>query len=391
MNELESKARSSKKNSDNLSRETGTAKYLDKEYYKNYRTWRKKNTFGYYLDNDENRLTYRDGFGLIKQYPEAEERAVLNKANGIVVFTLMIYTLITVLGSIAIPGFVSNTDIKVGTNYFRELISGSEWTVLAFLFLINVCSRLVPFVIILKILKMPLNIMLPLKTKNRKIIYSEALPAAVMNVFICFVLNQFYLHFLGKTGIDINITFELPENRAVLVLTLLLETVLVTITNEILVRGACMQLLRQFGDGYAIIITSLITAVESFDLRMSFCLFINSLIIGYFTIKTGSVMTAIVMRMAMRAFTILLLCMSAEPAPDYAYVHTAVLVLAGTLIPLIIMCVAREKNNDRMYLDIKDTFLSDYEKFMYFFTSPAVLIWLAVCFAISMCTVPMKI
>ncbi len=383
--------RSRKKQNSSVLRDSSSLQNLDREYITNYRAWRRRNRFGFYMDDPDNELTYREGDARIDQIPDVRERVVINRITGIIMLSMILYTIINYSMNLLAPVFNPNLDLRFGSDYFRELVRGNEWTVFLLTFVTGMVSRLIPLVIIIKVIKMPLNVMAPVKVRNKHILYMAAIPAALLNTCICFIFNQFYLHFLAGMGVNIHIVHDLPESRVVLALTLIMETVIFPMIGEIMISGAAMQLLRQFGDGYAIFVTTLMTTMSCFDVRMIFCIMINSVIIGYFTLRTGSAMTAVIMRVIVRITSVALIFLSDHSMSEYATLNTVIFLFVSILISVVLLFWFQIKYNDKMTLDLKDTFLTGYEKLMYFFTCPYTLIWLAMCISITLASVPLAL
>lgn len=70
----------------------------------------------------------------------------------------------------------------------------------------------------------------------------------------------------------------------------------ITFLQELFFRGIVLFRLREFGDRFAIFITSLLFAIYPMDLLHSVKWFILSLALSYFTIKSGSLLLAIAVR-----------------------------------------------------------------------------------------------
>lgn len=68
------------------------------------------------------------------------------------------------------------------------------------------------------------------------------------------------------------------------------------IVSELLMRGMVLHSLRQFGDAYAILISALVSTLCVHNLTQMCYVFISAVIIGHFALRSGSMVTAVIMR-----------------------------------------------------------------------------------------------
>ena len=69
--------------------------------------------------------------------------------------------------------------------------------------------------------------------------------------------------------------------------------VLPAFIEEIVFRGAIMQSLRRFGDGFALLVSSVLFAVVHGNFVQAPYAFLMGLVIGYFVLRTGSLWAGI--------------------------------------------------------------------------------------------------
>lgn len=80
---------------------------------------------------------------------------------------------------------------------------------------------------------------------------------------------------------------------------ILVTTIVVCLFEELLFRGLILFSLRIFGDGFAIIITAGLFAIFKQNVLDIICWFFISLVICYFTLRAGSMLVAVVCRIAL--------------------------------------------------------------------------------------------
>lgn len=374
-------------------RETASVRHLDKEFSGSYRRWRldNKGRYGFFYNDIKNEYTYQDGRGFIRDIPEYSEKCVLSNVNRAISCIMIVYLLLNTLITFIFPALLSDTfGVNIGVDYTRNNYYGDETTFIIYKYITGILKKLVPISLLGMITGMPLNIMIPIKTSNKEL-FSTAIPAALFiaaagSVMMIPLKNIFsYMH----AGLDLNLPISADSSNMTLLI--ILSVLIVPVLSEIFVHGACLQLLRQFGDGYALMITSLITAVSSDDIRLVLFFFMISLAIGYFTLRTGSVITAIVMRITVSGFFYVQSFLGTIEDERMSSILVTLLILICLVMGLIFIIHFLIVNNHKVSLPLKQTYLSTYEKMMSFFTTPSVILWLTGVFAVTICSLPLDL
>jgi uncharacterized protein len=85
---------------------------------------------------------------------------------------------------------------------------------------------------------------------------------------------------------------------------LLSLTLIPAVFEELFFRGVLMHSLRRHGDGFALILSSALFALMHYNIYMVLNAFLMGLLIGYFVIRTGSIITGILMHLANNLLTV---------------------------------------------------------------------------------------
>ena len=94
------------------------------------------------------------------------------------------------------------------------------------------------------------------------------------------------------------------------------------------------------------------------------------------------------MRIIVRGASTALVYLSDASRPGFSRVGIAVFLFVSLVICIVLLTIFHLKYNDKMSLDIKQTYLSGYEKVMCFISCPLTMLWFAICFAVTIYTVP---
>lgn len=128
----------------------------------------------------------------------------------------------------------------------------------------------------------------------------KTFPLALPIVLAGSVLGAFAAELLqwGMTALGHYVaipSYSIPDEPLELILSVVLLTVIPAVLEEVLFRGLIMQGLRCFGDGIALVASSVLFALAHFNLMQGANALIMGLIIGYFVLRTGSVWIGVVL------------------------------------------------------------------------------------------------
>lgn len=279
-------------------------RYQDKAYNEMFKAWRRqrRDSIGFYYVSKPNELTYLDGYGFVTDYPEAAERNALRRVMNVIGTTMIILGVIDLLYKYAAPNLLAAFGADIYFDKYTKTFYGNEWLILGIDAFFSIIKRLIPLLYVYKKMQMPVKVMIPTRITN-KTLFRYAIPAMLFTAGCCTAASGVYDRILAFCGISKDKLFDIPDSKAVLVLFLIVHIIVIPIISEIHTRGALLQLLRQFGDGFAIVVTALLTALITYNLSTFCYVFVTSIVIGYFTVRTGSVVTAVLMRITAAAIS----------------------------------------------------------------------------------------
>jgi len=166
-------------------------------------------------------------------------------------------------------------------------------------------------VIIIKLFDMPLMEGLPMKRPGSPGVVLAAvgccLGASVIGVYFSGYVVQICENVVGAAyAMPGMIPGNMTDKLAVL-LRIIAITIVPAVFEEVLFRGAVLQPLRRCGDSFAIIMSSVLFAFSHKNLEQGPNAFVVGLVFGYFAIRTGSLITPIIMHLANNVFAALLI------------------------------------------------------------------------------------
>lgn len=177
----------------------------------------------------------------------------------------------------------------------------------------------VPILFIATMIRIPWNVAFPMRRPRA----SLAIPA----IFICLgasMLGSILSNMLSYTietvfdVVPIMPEMPIPEGIAANVVYILSMTLLPAIFEEMMFRGVILQSLRRFGDGFAIITSAILFGMCHNNLVQGPNAFIMGLVIGYFVVRTGSLLTGMLIHFVNNGLAVVFTYM-AETMTDTQY------------------------------------------------------------------------
>lgn len=368
-------------------------KHQDEEYNVAYKKWRAdgNNSFAYNYVNDTREHAYLDGRGFIEQSPDAIEKSSLMKNMSIIGTILVISLLIQTIGKYLYIYISKFLGCDVNYDIISGLSNASDGYIILMNYVIQIFGYVFPAILLMRFLKLPPVVIFPLKVINKDM-HKIAIPA----IMVMFTIGNYgimlFEKVLGVMDIKITeLTFFLPKTQGLAVLSILLNLVISPIIIEFCLRGAIMQSLRQFGDDFALIITSIISALMIHNFTYSLCAFMLSLVIGYFVLRTGSLLTGIVMRIFFFSASYGVYLVRFLYTEDMVNFITSIIFFSFITIGFFIILMTIRKKRDFAFLSIQKTYITTKEKLLYSISTLPIIVWIMYVFILTLMSMSFKI
>lgn len=315
----------------NLASKPPQVKYKnqDSDYNNAYRKWQSESRIflGHPDPDNPNEMIYQDGVGIIAENRTAAERRSLVYVHSVIMWAMVFYLIIELCFSSVLPPVLGMLGAHIGTDAVTGLMYGNDVIVIIMMYIGETVKRLIPFLMMKKALNMPINIALPMKIYDREA-FGIAIPAALMCFPLLSAFSGLYNRLLSTVGImPYNNIVPHMNTMAGSVAAVFISVIYVPFISELLMRGMILHSLRQFGDAYAILISALVSTLCVHNLTQMCYVFISAVIIGHFALRTGSMITSVIMRMIFK-----LLATSAWYAERYLSAEDNLLFIGITFI-----------------------------------------------------------
>lgn len=242
--------------------------------------------------------------------------------------TAVIQTVVNVLGK-ATTQFVLLTTMA---QEIRELI----------LYLLSV---LLP-ICFLRFFLRDVDIDAPMRRLPDKKTWSYALPLTLTVVALSGAGAQFInslllqLHIIPLTPNNM-----LPGNNISLAFYLIRVMFLPAVLEEYLFRGLILHSLRRYGDTFAVVLSSALYGMMQYTVTRNLSGFVFGLVLGYFVLRTGSVITAIICHLCTGAVNSVVVLIQHFLPSHYEQMENIlfIVLLAVGIVSFILLCT-RESN-----------------------------------------------
>ena len=329
-----------------------------------------------YSPPDADSYTYVDGRGFAPTPPVITERRLLQWcANGIG-FSILFY----IIFSFTLPGVVLGI-FQIFNPYMHIY---SDGTVLSPLIMEIVelisgnLSLLLPFLLLVFVHRAPFQDILPFQPFHASITLPSLFIALAVSV-IGYVASTMVSAFLSLFGVmPVMADFSFPEEPAAAFLFLLNITLIAPLTEEIVFRGVIMNILRRFGDCFALLISSLLFAFVHMNLVQMPNAFIMGLVIGYFTLCSGSLWTGVCIHVLNNSLVLLLNGVLTGLSEDTQLLVMLAVYGVYLFLGLIALLMLLKNHPNMFYIRRSSTLSTERKKYSTFFSSLTMVICLLI-------------
>lgn len=359
--------------------------YQNREYNKAYRKWRSdgKNSYAYRYVNDRRENCYMEGVGYIKTHPEIIERTALSHFAFAIGIAFMAQLCIEFFGGYFLALFVNLFGGGISWELLGGFISGPDVYAVVIGAVVSIAAAVVPLFMLYFTLQMPTCVAFPVKIIDKKA-FAMALPFAMVALPVGLFCQEIYGKILGIAGVGMGeIIPIMPQNKLLLVLSLVVFVIIIPIISGICLDGILLQSLRQYGDGFALIVTALAGAFFVHDITQVCFVAAISLAIGFFVLRTGSVLTAILMRVVLRFGSSVLLLIRAFAGAELTLPLQTWALLICLIVGAVLLFFTAKKVKAPLYGSFGQTSLPIGEKIFTLVSSPIMAAWVVLTFILT--------
>lgn len=371
-------------------------KYQDEAYNKAYKSWRmgfESNPYAYNYVRDTREHVYLDGVGFISEEPEDVERECIKKNSAIIATSLILYFFIELFGRIIAAIVAHSFGLCTYGRLFMDITYTSANAEAMAGFAVNIAKFILCAAFLNSFIKLPREVYFPTKVINRRF-FGASIPAvlifAVLTICASGALERMYSNLPWVNTILAHTDSGMEYSLYVRIIRIFFDLIVYPVLYEIYIRGIVMQSLRQFGDGFALMMTCMISALLTHDIAEAGPTFMLALCIGYFVLKTGSLLTGTVMHIVYKAIMIIYIYLGSLAQYGTARMARTVYMIVILVIGFVIILAGLRKYRGLISMNVTETYLTARDKVSCVMSAVPVVAWLVLTFLFTVTTIGME-
>lgn len=270
----------------------------NEEYSKEFKNWRRNrsNHFAFNFSMNKKESIYVDGRGFETGSLKEAENECISRLMYIIGIAMLIWVTIDNILSRMVITVLDLLGFDIHTSIFSSAIFGGSVEIITALMLIALLRLIIPAIYLHKKLKMPKRVEF-MRTLHHPsdMICSICMTLVVSSVSSIPLLYNSSAKALYTYFKNLNADISVWDQNEYVVYTIF-NVIIIPILAEMLFRGAIFAALRQFGDWFAIIITTLMTGLLVQDIQEFPAAVLISLVASIGMLRSGSLITAIFVR-----------------------------------------------------------------------------------------------
>lgn len=244
--------------------------------------------------------------------------------------------------------------------------------------LVSITAFTLPFILVFKIAKQRIGDLVPMGKPKKG--YGVAL--YFIGVSICAfanIINSYVDSLFEDMGVNYAVSKpQSPMGIFGFIISIISVSIVPALVEEFACRGIILGSLRKFGDGFAILVSSILFGLMhgNFD-QMFFAMTVGA-VLGFIVVKTESLWTAVAVHMTNNLISVLITyVLSGLPSFLRSLTYTLYL-MAVLLIGIFVLAFSTEKKK-LIELSKSPTESTLIEKSIWYFLSPVTIIFIAMC------------
>lgn len=349
------------------------------DYKKSFAKWRSnpQNSFGFQFIHDTREHSYIDGEGFVPHKAEVAERISMLKCCSLLGICLVVMLAIDFLNYFIVNKYAPDT---TGTFvYFSQTDGGYGRYDVGMTFILGLlfaAKFVVPGLIFKIVTKIPNKVVFA-NSKG----YEKMRGTAVVIMMVIIVVGrvgQYILSLLFSTvHLDgIYSIFVFSEDPVVALVSFAFFAIIVPIMQEIVFRGIFLQTFRQFGDTFAIMITAVVNGLCYYDITYLPFVVCCTAVLGLFTIRTGSVFTAISMSICAHITNFVLSYLVLYDLP-YAKIAEVIICTVIVGVSLVMYSKLTSFGDWTFNIENDNSFMTMSKRVKSFISTNSIAVWIA--------------
>ena len=216
----------------------------------------------------------------------------------------------------------------------------------------------------------------------------KILPFTLMGIGFCSFAN-ICVSMLGSFFMGFGVDYDLdrpdnPEGILGFIISFIATAIVPALVEEFAFRGLILGSLKKYGEAFAIIVSSVVFGLLHGNFEQIPFAFLVGLILGFVTVKSGSIWLACLIHFLNNGISIVLDFVLGSVADEYINLFYNVYLMLALLLGIIGAILFAKCDNDAFNFKKTETKADEITKHRWFFTGPLIIILVLVCFVEAM-------
>lgn len=358
--------------------------YQNLNYQENFRIWRrrKKNPYAFRFTKNPKESAFSESHAVGAKSPSKVEQVVLNRLGYLIGCILICYLVIeNIFDKIAVL-IMRTMHLQIEMVLLgQSRLYGDENLIFWLSFLINFLKYLIPAFIMQVFLKLPPRVSLPIHIRKPSLL--------IGGITLTMLLN------IGFGIFDVSRSSELEKYRLIsnavnnddhrIILYILVAIFVLPFITELLLHGCMFQVMRQFGDMFAVITTAVLAVALTHNIWDALLVGLVHLTISYYLIKTGSFLSVIVIRFVHEIYMFAMFCIETYHTV-YSLEWWLLFLVPCILSIAVCISIFLKRKQTKELIPENATYLTMLEKLTAFFTTMPMTVFLICCVLLMVIT-----
>ena len=363
-------------------------RYQSENYNNKYQAWRSncKNVYGFNYRKDCKEFAYMGGAGYIENTPQKSEKKALIKISFLLGLVFVVTIVFMAFIKIPIVNLLNILNYNIKIDSLSKEIIASQNNIFILDMLCNILKYLLPIMLLAVFLKTPKEVVF-FKSSYSGPVFVKTIPAVMLFFPILVAVSEIYQRVLVFSGITPQeITILVPSQRGLFIFSIVFYIVILPVLQSILMNGFVLQSLRQFGDDYAIIILSTLSALFFHSFTYFGVEFLYSIIIGFIAIRTGSFFSCLFSRILFQSFQYILLYIHQTQSTIVSKFYISWIILMALVLGLFSFKNLMQNTSNIFSFNKHHKYMSLRKKIGYTFTAVPFVFYIIVSFLLQLYT-----
>lgn len=359
----------------------------DDRYNQSFIKWRKNkdNPYAFNFKMDRRESVFVEGKGFeSRSLPTAERNCVIKIMNVAGIAMLMWIVIDNIIGKAVISLF-DFLGFNIHASFFSTGVYGGDIEIVTYLILVGLMKIIIPGIYVHQKMKMPFKVEFMTKLKHSADMIGSlclSLAASAVTSLPSIYTNRTRQLFNYFREIDADAS---AWDQKQFIIYAVFDIIIVSVISELFFRGAVFGALRQFGDIFAVLITSLMSAFLVQDVREFPAALLMAAVAGEGMLRSGSILTAIYVQIIFKLYRMALILLESTSA-DSIFLKRNIFILAVFVVGIagvtFVYILNKKKNRNR--IAVYKSEVTAPQRFMTAFRSYPVPAVVGVCVMVAL-------